>query len=103
MRFFFLVIITCTLFSCSNQNNDEIQNQPIVFDESDASTVLSSFFPVGDFINGQIAEIKKTGINPMIIKKSNSGYDTSWLAIEQFDQTFNTIFFLPSFYRSLKL
>lgn len=47
-----------------------------------------SFFPVTDFLKGQVAEIKKDGINPLKITKVNEKLDSIWLKMEELDNEF---------------
>ena len=46
------------------------------------------FFPVTDFIYGQIAELKKRGINPIKISKVNNHEDSVWLKTEVLNDEF---------------
>ncbi len=47
-----------------------------------------SFFPVTNYIYGQIEAIKQAGINPIKIDSSIRSTDTSWLKVEDFETAF---------------
>lgn len=92
MKYCIFIVFTILFFSCGTQNEKANATQPDSYEEADTTKEQLSFFPVGDFINGQITAIKREGINPMKIKKTVSGYDTSWLRIEDFEQMFTNLF-----------
>ena len=71
------------LLSCNDaQKNSRAANEPTV------ETEQASFFPVTDFLYGQIAEIKNRGINPLKITTVNKHEDSSWLKIEVLNDEF---------------
>ena len=59
-----------------------------------AETENTSFFPVTDFLKGQISEIKKEGINPLKITRNKNKFDSIWLQMEDLDSEFG-IFLSP--------
>jgi hypothetical protein len=77
--FYGLLAFSSFLFSCSNPGKSP-GNTP----EKD-STEKQSFFPVTDFIKGEIYNIKKSGINPLQYTMVNNRTDSAWLPIEQLD------------------
>lgn len=79
-----LLILSC------NENNRDIPKVNTVIPENDPS----SFFPVTDFLRGQVAEIKKKGINPLKITRINNKPDSIWLKVEELDNEFG-IFLTP--------
>ena len=48
-----------------------------------------SFFPVTNFIKGQIADLKTSGINPIKYIITGAKKDSSWLSIADFDKEFS--------------
>ncbi|MBC7867946.1 MAG: hypothetical protein H7X88_10485 [Gloeobacteraceae cyanobacterium ES-bin-316] len=53
-----------------------------------AETVAPSFFPVTNYIYGQIEAIKDMGVNPIKIDSTANKLDTTWLKIEDFAESF---------------
>ncbi len=46
------------------------------------------FFPVTNYISGQIEAVKRAGINPIKVDSSLNKSDTSWLKVEDFEAAF---------------
>jgi len=75
----FLII----LFSCNeSQQPEAVKNDIAVPGEK------KIFFPVTDFIKGQIAEIRTIGINPQKITVVNNKPDSTWLKMEELNTEF---------------
>ena len=72
------------LFSCNDSQKD-IPVKPDIPAEPEQTT----FFPVTDFIKGQIAEIRSRGINPVKIIHSKTKDDSSWIKIENLEDEFS--------------
>ncbi len=79
----FISFIMLFLLSC-NDPSQGIQAEDKTIQKND----LPSFFPVTDFLKGQIAEIKKESINPLKITKVNKHLDSMWLKMEDLDTEF---------------
>ena len=60
-----LLILSC------NENNQDISKVNTVIQESDPS----SFFPVTDFLRGQIAEIKKISVEEVMKQTTENAYN----------------------------
>ena len=75
------------LLSCNNSKKDD-PVKPQQENESAGKQEHVSFFPVTDFLNGQIAEIKKDGINPIKVTRINNREDSVWLKIEDLNKEF---------------
>ena len=67
------------LLSCSNQDKSS-GNSPVK-----DSMEKQSFFPVTDFIKGEIFNIKKSGINPLKYTTVKNRTDSAWIKIEALD------------------
>ena len=67
------------LLSCSNQDKSS-GNSPVK-----DSMEKQSFFPVTDFIKGEIFNIKKSGINPLKYTTVKNRTDSAWIKIEELD------------------
>ncbi|MBS1732633.1 MAG: hypothetical protein JST02_04995 [Bacteroidetes bacterium] len=76
-----LVAFVCCL-SCNENNADNTANnsgEPVEQEKQ-------SFFPVTDFIKGQLQDIRKDGINPLKFTTANGKTDSAWLKIEDFEK-----------------
>lgn len=80
-RIILLICFSVTIISC-NDAAEKTQNKPT--EEKKAA----SFFPVTNYIQGQVAEIESKGINPMKINTSGNKSDSSWLKVEEFNNAF---------------
>ncbi|MBC7866094.1 MAG: hypothetical protein H7X88_01055, partial [Gloeobacteraceae cyanobacterium ES-bin-316] len=75
------MMLAGVLFSCNrSKENDEKHLAP--------ETVAPSFFPVTNYIYGQIEAIKDMGVNPIKIDSTVNKVDTTWLKIEDFAESF---------------
>ncbi|HSN60572.1 MAG TPA: hypothetical protein VLR49_06540 [Ferruginibacter sp.] len=81
IRIILLICYSVTIISC-NDAVEKKQNKPT--EEKKAA----SFFPVTNYIQGQVAEIESKGINPMKINTSGNKSDSSWLKVEEFNNAF---------------
>lgn len=69
--------------ACNDHKKESrAENEPPVQAEK------STFFPVTDFLQGQIAEIKRRGINPLKITSKNKLDDSLWLKMEVLNDEF---------------
>ncbi len=74
------------LFSCNDSNKDSKANSVAKTEKQDS--VQQGYFPVTDFIKGQITEIKEKGLNPIKVVTANKKTDSGWVKIEQLDAEF---------------
>lgn len=58
---------------------------------SEADT--TAFFPVREFLLGQVSEIKASPVNPMFIRKAGEQSDTTWLQHQSLDSAFSPFLF----------
>ena len=85
---FIYVILFFLLSGCWQQNDTVDYKTNNQIEEIDTVKERPSFFPVGNFIQGQILEIKNKGINPQKITLTGNKIDSSWLKVEQFETEF---------------
>jgi hypothetical protein len=74
-------LLACSLFfySCNDSGKPAAQS-------SNKDTIeKQKFFPVTDYLKGEIYNIKKSGINPLKYTTVNSHTDSVWLKIEELD------------------
>ena len=84
----FLCLLIC--ISCHQESNTAVENNSL--SDEDTSTEAPSFFPLGNFIKGQIVDIKNSGINPIKITNVNNLPDTSWINVEAFENVFGEFY-----------
>jgi len=73
----FILIFVCLIASCSQNNSEETTaDKP----ESDAS-----FFPVGNYLLGDIESIKHKGISPKYVHVKNGITDSAFLQLQDID------------------
>lgn len=90
MRFSFLCICLLVFISCHQESNTAVEHT--VLSNEDTITEAPSFFPLGNFIKGQIVDIKNNGINPILIRTVNDLPDTSWIKVEGFENIFREFY-----------
>ena len=78
-----VLIITIFVLSCNHAKNKTVEKV-----EPPAEPEQTAFFPVTDYIKGQITEIRNKGINPKKIIRTNNRQDSSWLKTEQLENEF---------------
>lgn len=74
-------LLACSLFLYSCNNSGKPAAQSLNKD----TTEKQKFFPVTDYLKGEIYNIKKNGINPLKYTIVNSHTDSVWLKIEELD------------------
>ena len=79
-----LLLMLCSLYIIAC-------NQPV--EKSEQQTKMPKeqspgFFPVTNYLRGQIAGIKSKGINPLKIDSANGKTDSVWLKMEDLDSAF---------------
>ena len=77
-----LAIAACFFYSCGQQ-----ADRPVANTET-ATTNTQDFFPVTNFIQGEIVDIRGNGVNPLKITTSGTRIDSAWLKVEELDQAF---------------
>lgn len=77
------IIITLLIASCNNKKTADTYTPATV-----EITETTGYFPVTNYIKGQISEIKTTGISPLKITIINKKQDSAWVKAEQFDTLF---------------
>lgn len=90
MRISLLCFCFFIFISCHQESNTAFENTTL--NNEDTSTEARSFFPLGNFIKGQIVDIKNSGINPIKITNVNNLPDTSWINVEAFENVFGEFY-----------
>lgn len=69
------------IVSCNNDKKTIENNAPQI-------EAAPDFFPVTDYLKGQVADLKTIGINPLKYTTINNKTDSVWLKPEEFDSAF---------------
>lgn len=85
-RIFLMLYVAIAMISCNTKTNKAQLKESL---KNEAAKEDVSFFPVTNYIKGQIAEIKKKGINPLLILNKTGKTDSLWLKTSDFDSAFN--------------
>ncbi len=83
IKAFIFIAITLLVVSCNNPSA-----VPAITPEQNKSAINTDFFPVTNFIKGQIVEMSRNGINPLRITSSGNKTDSAWLKIEDLNKEF---------------
>lgn len=86
LKYVLLLIIVLQVNSCKTKNTSQNENTIITNPVSDDSTNQDAFFPVTNYIRGQINDIRLKGVNPMMYTTVNHRTDSSWLKAENFEK-----------------
>jgi hypothetical protein len=74
-------IFVCGFFLCSCANHGKPAEQLAAKDTLEKQT----FFPVTDYLEGEVYNIKKSGVNPLKYTTVNGHTDSVWIKIEELD------------------
>ena len=77
-RIIFYGICMVGFFSCTNKKH----NAEAAINDVPSQETSTKFFPVTNFIKGQILEIKKNGANPLKITTVKQHSDSAWIKME---------------------
>lgn len=80
MKIIIAVLAGCFFF-CSCSNHEKTVSQVSVKDTLDKQR----FFPVTDYLEGEIYNIKQAGVNPLKYTSINNHTDSAWIKIEELD------------------
>ena len=69
--------------SCKSHEIKDGTNKIVAIDSTSIKVEPKNFFPVTDYIKGQIFEIKNGGVNPMKFVTINNHTDSGWLKMEK--------------------
>ena len=83
MKLFFLSFFILSIGCKQSKKNIVPEPAGIVQEEKP-----ENFFPVTDYIKGQIAELKADGINPLILSTNGTIIDSTWLKVDSFNIVF---------------
>ena len=76
-----ILVLVCSLFLYSCSDNQKSAGQL----SSKDTAQNQQFFPVTDYLKGEIYNIKKSGVNPLKYTTINGHTDSVWLKIEALD------------------
>lgn len=80
MKFLFpFLIVSTLLWSCNNRANDPAG---ATGPEQDS---VQAFFPVTAYLQGEVFNLKRSGINPIRYITQDNKTDSSWLKLEELD------------------
>lgn len=82
-----LAILFACVFMISCSSKEKVIEAPVAVAKPSIDTV-ENYFPVTNYILGQIAEIRTNGLNPLMIVQENNKIDSTWLPVETFNQHF---------------
>ena len=85
-RIVVILFIVSFLFSCNTKQNSSTQE--VVQQEDAINKVKEPYFPVTNYLKGQINEVKHIGVNPIKYVTVKNITDSSWLKLEDFDKEF---------------
>jgi hypothetical protein len=78
MRYSTLILIfVCLISSCAHKKSEKTT--------ADKSDVDASFFPVGNYLLGDIESIKHQGISPKYVHVKNGIHDSTFTQLQQID------------------
>ena len=80
---FIISLLACSVFLYSCSDSGKFAEKIPVKD----TVVPQKFFPVTEYLKGEIFTIKNTGVNPLKFTTINGQTDSIWLKIEQLDST----------------
>ncbi len=75
------ILVALIIFSCKTQVTQSVST-------TTTEKEVPNFFPVTNYIYGQIEDIKQAGINPIKIDSNAHKTDTNWLKVEDFKNAF---------------
>ena len=84
MKIGIYLCILIILFSACGSSVEEKIKIPVV----QKDVLNSDFFPVTNYIKGQILEIARNSINPLKIISTGNKQDSVWLKVEELDAAF---------------
>ncbi len=82
MKYFWLLTFVVIICSCKNKT----ANVPLLVAEEDS---LESFFPVTEYLKGQVAIIKSNPLNPLKIERVSGKSDSVYVKLEELDSLFD--------------
>ena len=80
-----IIIVLFILFAGCKKQKEKVISAQVSVEEKQ---LPEAFFPVTDYLKGQIAEIKNDGINPLVFETKENKTDSFWLKIDSFDFVF---------------
>lgn len=81
MTNFSVALCACFLLLLSCNNSGKAPDATMNMD----TAASHNFFPVTEYLRGEIFNIKSAGINPMKYTTANGATDSAWIKIEQLD------------------
>lgn len=82
MKYLLLLVFAVSVYSCKTKTENKVL--PVADEDS-----LQSFFPVTDYIKGQVEIIKSNPLNPLMIKTVAGKSDSVYVKIESLDSLFS--------------
>ncbi len=74
--------------SCNHSKKNEPLTNPPITENPNVSSDTARFFPVTDYIKGQIVDIQRIGVNPIKFITEKNHTDSIWIKAEQLNTEF---------------
>lgn len=81
LRTIVILLVIVLFFSCKNRQNAAAR-ETVQQEISNSNISKEPFFPVTNYLKGQISEIQKGGVNPLKYVTINNITDSSWVKME---------------------
>jgi len=83
-------VASALVLSCNQKPNNPIVTAITGINPLDTNAADVDFFPVTNYIKGQVYEIKNSHINPLMITNDGFKKDSVWIKMEEVDQAIAT-------------
>lgn len=80
MKFIFFCLTIFFVYACNQQKNDPAK--PV----AEAGPDSTNYFPVTNFLRGQLHDVQTIGVTPLKIFQTNKGSDSTWLTLDDFEK-----------------
>ena len=87
-----LILVLAVTISCNQRNKTADTTEQVNQKNIDSSKETASFFPVGDFIKGELTEIRRNGKNPIKYFFRGKQQDSSWIKVEELETEFQEFY-----------
>lgn len=86
LKYVLISLIILLTTSCKNKDEENKNTASVENAAVSDSSAPDSFFPVSNYIRGQINDIRSKGVNPVIYTTAGTRTDSSWLKAEDFEK-----------------
>ena len=91
LKYVFVFFSVLQIVSCRPKDSESAESAPLA-SATGSDSIADSFFPVTNYLKGQVNDIRLKAVNPIIYITKNNVLDSAWLKTENLEKEMSPFF-----------